>query len=60
MVMNGQKQAVTMKKLSINRFEIIKTTNVFDIFPGDFIDRNDMKTMVENHDIVVNMVGGRK
>ena len=51
-----QKQSVTMKSLSLNRFEILKTTNVFDTFPGDFVNRNEMTAMVKDPAIVVNMV----
>ena len=52
----GQKQSVTMNRLSLNKFEILKTTNVFDTFPGDFVNRNEMTTMVKDPAMDVNMV----
>ena len=61
-----QKQTVTLKPFRRNKkesdpassraFEVVKSTNVWDVIPGDILNFAEMKTMVENHYLTVNMV----
>jgi hypothetical protein len=53
-----QKQTVTLKPYRKNKekFEVVKTTNVWDVIPGDLLDFAEMKSMVKNSYLTVNMV----
>ena len=54
-----QKQSVTMRprrRKSKTVFEVVKTLNVWDALPGDLISYDEMKQMVENKFLIVNMV----